>query len=98
VRNAGADGVLPPEKKGSLLMPHGATLDCKGCRFWSELIARADRSGQIEAICLSRTGQKAGEHTTGGSFCEGWKSGHLGSIDDPDLDRLRYADEIGQAA
>jgi hypothetical protein len=63
---------------------YGETRDCRGCRFWSEMIAQGggDRIG-VEALCLSDDGPKAGEYTTARATCAAWKSGHHGAIDEP---------------
>ena len=58
----------------------GETKNCKGCRYWSEMLAIADGCGPMKAMCLSDT--KRG--FTPGSFkCESWEEGSLGAIDDP---------------
>lgn len=62
----------------------GQTRDCRGCRFWSEMIARA--GGNIigvEALCLRADGPKGGQYTVGRNSCEAWESGHHGAVDDP---------------
>jgi hypothetical protein len=72
---------------------YGETRDCKGCRFWSEMIARAQGGGPVEAVCLSGTGSRAGQYTTGRNTCEAWESGHLGAIDEPGTDGTQYEGE-----
>jgi len=61
---------------------YGQTKDCKGCRFWSEMIAKAEGGG-VMALCLADGGSRHGKYTTAGTTCEAWKSGHHGAVDDP---------------
>jgi len=62
---------------------YGQTKDCKGCRYWSEMIAMADGGGPIKAMCLSTDGPRNGQFVTGHQTCTDWKSGHYGAVDDP---------------
>lgn len=68
----------------------GETQDCKGCRFWSEMIAQAMGGGPVEAMCLSGTGPRAGRYVTARTTCDAWKSGHLGAVDEPGSDGTEY--------
>ncbi len=61
----------------------GETKDCNGCRFWSEMIAKAEGGGPVEALCLSDTGPNKGKYVSGRATCEAWASGHHGAVDDP---------------
>jgi hypothetical protein len=76
----------------------GETTDCKGCRFWSEMIARS-YGGPVEALCLSGDGPLAGHYVTPRMTCTAWKSGHHGAVDDPpdygEATRALYAEEDG---
>lgn len=58
----------------------GMTRDCKGCRFWSEMLARVD-NGTTKAACLAPAGR--GQFHPAGYTCTSWQSGELGAIDDP---------------
>lgn len=62
---------------------YGETKDCRGCRFWSEMVAQAIGGRGVEALCLSGTGPKASKYTSARTTCDAWKSGHHGAIDDP---------------
>lgn len=72
---------------------------CDGCRFWSEMMAQAI-GGAVEAVCLSGTGPKAGQYTTGRTTCVAWRSGHHGAVDCPpnDGERSRAAYAADEAA
>ena len=62
---------------------YGETHNCAGCRFWSEMIARAVGGGPVEAMCLVDGGPFSGKYVTERQRCNQWKSGHLGAVDDP---------------
>lgn len=66
----------------------GATRDCNGCRFWSEVVAQAVGGRPVEALCLSRTGPRAGKYTAGADACEAWKPGHHGPVDEPGFEQI----------
>ena len=69
----------------------GATIDCQGCRYWSEMIAAWHGSGPIKALCLNPDKlSKRGQYTTGRDTCEMWAAGDLGAIDEPGEDPERY--------
>lgn len=72
----------------------GQTQNCKGCRYWSEMMARTD-GDHVLAVCLS---QGSLMHTWTGGFqtCEAWASGHDGAIDEPGSDPARYDQEASQ--
>lgn len=75
----------------------GQTQDCRGCRFWSEMIAKSEGGGPILALCLSSVSPMQGKYTSGRMKCEAWKSGHHGAVDDPpnygEAVRELYAEE-----
>lgn len=73
----------------------GKTRDCRGCRYWSEMIAFA-QGGPIKALCLGpKDKAPQGEYKAGHESCrDGWASGHLGAIDEPGQDPRVY-DEAG---
>lgn len=75
---------------------YGETKNCKGCRFWSEMIAQVQGNG-VTAMCLADEGGNKGRYTAGLMTCGSWKSGHLGAIDDPpnygEETRAAYAEE-----
>lgn len=60
-----------------------AMSNCRNCRFWSEMCAQSIGGSEMEALCLSADGPKAGRFTSGSDRCTSWKSGHLGAIDAP---------------
>ena len=60
---------------------YGDTKDCKGCRFWSEMMAEV-RGGVLRAMCLG-DGLFKMKYTAERQTCDAWKSGHFGAIDEP---------------
>lgn len=60
----------------------GETGDCKGCRYWSEMLARVD-GWTMKAACLQRSSKHHGNYTPSWATCDGWASGHFGAIDEP---------------
>jgi hypothetical protein len=62
---------------------YGATKNCAGCRFWSEMVAQCRGGGPVEAMCLSNVGPLKGKYTTARQTCPDWESGHHGAVDDP---------------
>jgi hypothetical protein len=71
----------------------GETRNCKGCRYWSEMIAQAVGGGPVQAICLCPTSAARGTYMSGHRTCAQWASGHLGAVDDPRQDPTRYLKE-----
>ncbi len=66
----------------------GETRDCQGCRYWSEMLARAgggtdNPRGDVEAYCLNADGPESGNYKVATDTCGGWASGHHGAVDDP---------------
>lgn len=61
---------------------YGETKNCAGCRFWSEMIAKCDGGGPIEAYCLGN-GKNRAKYVTGRMTCDSWKHGELGAVDQP---------------
>ena len=77
---------------------YGRTMNCKGCRYWSEMIAMAQR-GYVQALCLCRQSPESGNYTHPGQTCLMWTSGHLGPIDEPGNDEVdKYLREADVAA
>ena len=72
---------------------YGETRNCKGCRYWSEMIAMAQGGGPVQAVCLSPDSTFKGKYTAGHQRCDKWASGHLGAIDEPGQDPLAYQRE-----
>lgn len=62
---------------------------CMKCRFWSGVIAKVN-GGSVKAVCLSRDSNRCGQYTHQDDKCNAWASGHLGAIDEPGSDPLRY--------
>lgn len=60
----------------------GETRTCKGCRYWSEMLAEF-REGSMRAACLAGQGEHAGKFTPEHESCGSWKGGELGAIDSP---------------
>lgn len=76
---------------------HGRTADCRGCRYWSEMIAKGVND-EIQALCLSpRTPEAthAMDFVAGSQTCQAWASGYRGPVDDPnDDDPRKYPKEL----
>lgn len=62
----------------------GETKNCKGCRYWSEMLAQSIGNG-MEAVCLdpSKGPAKAMKYVPAWHSCDNWKSGHHGAVDEP---------------
>lgn len=72
----------------------GGTQDCRGCRYWSELIAKADGGGPVQALCLSDSSAHRGDYMGARDFCGSWQPGDLGAVDYGAV----YEDEDGEPA
>lgn len=73
---------------------YGETRDCKGCRYWSEMIAGCHGDGPVKALCLAPVPAPFRlQHMPGYSKCEAWASGHLGAVDEPGQSPTAYEDE-----
>lgn len=73
---------------------YGETRDCKGCRYWSEMVAKAGGEHlTVVALCLSRDSDRKGTYQPGSARCTAWSSGHLGAIDEPGQEPDAYARE-----
>lgn len=72
---------------------YGETKDCKGCRYWSEMLAMCgpESGGQVVAMCLSPDSPNKGKYTTKRGRCDKWASGHLGAVDEPGQDPEAYS-------
>lgn len=71
----------------------GMTYNCNGCRWWSEMIARAIGAGPVQALCLVRGGPNSGKYCHPQTVCDKWERGHLGAVDEPCEDPMRYGNE-----
>ena len=69
----------------------GGTRNCKGCRYWSEMVAQSIGGGPVQAMCLSPASPNRGKYTGPTRVCDQWAEGSLGAIDSPGGDP--YADE-----
>jgi hypothetical protein len=72
---------------------YGETRNCKGCRYWSEMIAKCEGGGPVQAMCLAPVAPGSahrGHYTPAWVKCESWSSGHLGAIDEPGDDPNKY--------
>lgn len=72
---------------------YGETRNCKGCRYWSEMLAQGHGGGPVEAVCLSPTSLERGKYMAPSRTCADWASGHLGAVDEPGQDPDAYAAE-----
>jgi hypothetical protein len=71
---------------------YGETKNCKGCRYWSEMLAQAHGGGPVQAMCLSQDSASKGKYMNPWSRCDKWASGYLGAIDEPGQDPCAYDD------
>ena len=82
---------------------YGASKNCGGCRYWSEMLAMCDGGGPVKAMCLADGGPLSGKYVTAQRSCTAWKSGHYGAVDDPpnygaEVRPLYEAEERGAVA
>ena len=69
------------------------TRNCGSCRYWSELVARKEGAGPLEALCLSQLGPLGGQYTREAQACGSWARNTAGAIDCPELDDEHYPAE-----
>lgn len=67
----------------------GATRNCAGCRYWSEMIAKAEGL-QVVAMCLAPSGPNRARYVGPRTTCDAWAAGDLGAIDEPGQDPNVY--------
>ena len=65
----------------------GGERNCDGCRYWSDMVARAGSGttnprGDVEAMCLS-AGSRKGQYTTSEETCEAFARDNAGKVDSP---------------
>lgn len=56
---------------------------CLDCRHWSEMIARCNGTGPVEALCLNKASRNHLKYTVGRVTCDHWEDGSLGRVDEP---------------
>lgn len=66
----------------------GGERNCDGCRFWSDMIARAgggttNPRGDTEALCLAKGGPNFGRYTTQDMVCTAFARDTAGKVDSP---------------
>lgn len=61
---------------------YGATRNCKGCKYWSEMVARAC-GGPVEAMCLAAASPNSSQYTVASTTCDAYEPGYDGAIDQP---------------
>lgn len=71
---------------------YGETKNCKGCRFWSEMIAKTENFAVV-AMCLSKDSPNKGNYMAGHNKCSAWDSGYLGAVDEPGIDNMAIYQE-----
>lgn len=55
----------------------GETQNCKGCRFWSEMLAESRGNG-LQAMCIAGPDSPhSGKYTSGHRTCDAWQEGSL---------------------
>ena len=62
---------------------YGKTKDCKGCRYWSEMIAKVVGMGPLQSLCLNKNSKQAYFYTRPDTHCPEWADGEYGAVDDP---------------
>lgn len=62
---------------------YGTTRNCKGCKYWSEMIAKCEGGGQVEAMCLAEQSPNRSKYTIASTTCEAFAPGYDGAIDQP---------------
>lgn len=73
---------------------YGETRNCKGCRYWSEMLAQCVGGGPVQAVCLCPTSPARGQYMSPSRTCAEWASGHLGAVDEPGQDPNAYKGEV----
>jgi hypothetical protein len=68
---------------GAIMTARIVKRQCDTCRFWSEMIARAENAGGIEAVCLCPESPAYSCFKFGRERCAHWKEGAIGAIDTP---------------
>lgn len=56
---------------------------CANCRYWSEMLARTDDTGNLTAVCLEKGSLNHLAFTRDINTCGFWQDGSLGAIDMP---------------
>ncbi len=59
----------------------GNTRNCKGCRYWSEMLAQSTGNG-LQAMCISN-GPNRMKYMSQHRTCAAWEEGSLGAVDEP---------------
>lgn len=72
---------------------YGKTNNCKGCRYWSEMLAMSEGCA-VKAMCLSSRSPQGGKYTYWSQSCNDWADGYLGAVDEPGIHE-EYAAEEG---
>lgn len=74
-------------------------IKCQDCRYWSEMLAKAD-DGPVMAVCLCQQSKNKRQYTSGRNGCERGKESVFGAIDQPshDPEGIRRAYEQYDAA
>ena len=60
----------------------GDTRNCKGCRYWSEMLAKSGVRG-VDAVCLAVGGPQQGKFTPESFCCTSFEAGWFGAVDQP---------------
>lgn len=68
-------------------MTYTGDQNCEGCRYWSDMLARAgggttNPRGDVEAMCLA-AGPNGGKYTTAGMTCPAFARDTAGKTDSP---------------
>lgn len=61
----------------------GGTRNCKGCRYWSEMVAQSVGGGPVQAMCLNQASPNRAKFTGPTRVCDQWTEGGLGAVDQP---------------
>jgi hypothetical protein len=60
-----------------------AVNQCLDCRYWSEMLAKCDGGGPVQAVCLNPRSKNHQLWTVDRVTCERWADACKGRVDDP---------------
>lgn len=61
-----------------------AVNQCLDCRYWSDMIAKCDGGGPVQAMCLNKASRNYMKYTVDKVTCDGWSHAEAGfRVDSP---------------